>query len=172
MPTAQKEAVVEEFTGKLKDAKSLYLADFKGMDVATVTALRADLRGRGIEYFVVKNTLLRLACRQTGMEALEPFLEGPTALAYSTESEVEPARALVQFARVHTKPVVKAGVIGERLYSKQEILQLAALPGREELLAQVLGTVTAPMTAFLGAVNALISSPAQLTDALERKQQS
>jgi large subunit ribosomal protein L10 len=171
MPTARKEAFVEDFTGKLKEAKSLYLADFTGMDVATVTALRDDLRGKGVHYIVVKNTLLRLACRNTGMEALEPFLEGPTALAYSTESEMEPARAIVSFAKAHTRPVIKAGIIGERLYSMEEVLQLAALPGREEMLGQVLGTIVAPLSSFLAAVNALVASPAQLTDALEKKKQ-
>ena len=74
MPTQQKEAFVEEFTGKLAEAKGLYLADFVGMDVAQVTALRADLRKQGVEYHVVKNRLLRLACRNSGMEALEPYL--------------------------------------------------------------------------------------------------
>jgi large subunit ribosomal protein L10 len=172
MPTAQKEAFVEDFTGKLKEAKGLYLADFTGMDVATVTALRDDLRGKGVHYIVVKNTLLRLACHNTGMDALVPFLEGPTALAYSTESEMEPARALVTFAKEHARPVIKAGIIGERLYSMEEVLQLAALPGRQELLGQVLGTIVAPLSSFLAAVNALLASPAQLTDALEKKQQS
>jgi large subunit ribosomal protein L10 len=172
MPTARKEAFVEDFTGRLKEAKGLYLADFTGMDVATVTALRDELRGKNVNYMVVKNTLLLLACKNSGMDALEPFLEGPTALAYSTENEVEPARALVTFAKEHTKPVVKAGIIGERLYTMEEVIQLASLPGREELLAQVLGTVTAPLSSFLAAVNALMASPAQLADALEQKQQS
>ena len=84
MPTAEKEAFVEEFAGKLSEAKGVLLADFSGMDVATATALRNDLRKRNVRYFVVKNTLLRLAARQSGMEALEPYLQGPTALAYST----------------------------------------------------------------------------------------
>jgi len=171
MPTAQKEAFVEDFTGKLKEAQSLYLADFTGMDVATVTALRDDLRGKNVHYIVVKNTLLRLACRNTGMEALEPFLEGQTALAYSTESEVEPARALAAFAKTHARPVIKAGIIGERPYSMEEVLQLAKLPGRHEMLGQVLGTIVAPLSSFLAAVNALVAAPAQLTDALEKKQE-
>ena len=171
MPTAQKEAFVEQFTGKLGEAKGLYLADFVGMDVAQVTALRADLRKRGVYYHVVKNRLLRLAARNSGMEALEPYLEGPTALAYSVESEVEPARAIVDFAKEHDKPVVKAGIIGEKLYTKEEILQLAELPSREVLLSQVLGTLVAPMSSFLGAVNALLAAPAGLSDQLAGKQE-
>jgi large subunit ribosomal protein L10 len=84
---------------------------------------------------------------------------------------MEPARAIVSFAKAHTRPVIKAGIIGERLYSMEEVLQLAALPGREEMLGQVLGTIVAPLSSFLAAVNALVASPAQLTDALEKKKQ-
>ena len=75
------------------------------------------------------------------------------------------------FAREHIKPVVKMGLIGEKLYTKEEILHLATLPPLDEMLAQVVGTLTAPMTSFLGAVNALLGAPAQLTDALGNKQQ-
>jgi len=172
MPTAQKEAIVKEYGGKLSDAKSLLLADFTGMDVATATALRANLRKGGVEYRVLKNTLLRLACSQSGMEALSPYLEGPTAIAYSVDDEVAPARLLVEFAKLHERPVLKAGVIGERLYTKEELIRLAGLPPRDVLLAQVIGTIVAPLSSFLGAVDALLSSPATLADALERKQGS
>lgn len=172
MPTAQKEAIIKEYGGKLSDAKSILLADFTGMDVATVTALRATLRKEGVQYRVLKNTLLRLACRQSGMEALDPYLEGPTAIAYSVEDEVSPARVLVDFAKVHERPVLKAGIVGDRLYSKKELIQLAALPPRDVLLAQVIGTIVAPLSHFLGAVDALLSSPATLVDALEKKQGS
>ena len=171
MPTAEKEAFVEEFTARLTKARGLFLADFSGMDVAQVTALRSKLRSRGVEYHVVKNTLLRRACRNSGFEVLEPFLEGPTALAYSVDNEVEPARALVEFAKEHARPVVKVGIIGEKLYTREEILQIAMLPPRDELLALIAGTIVAPLTTLLGAVNALIASPAQLADALETKQQ-
>jgi large subunit ribosomal protein L10 len=157
--------------GELAGAKGLLLADFSGMDVETVTALRATLRQKGVRYRVVKNTLLKIVCQQRGLSSLEPYLEGPTAIAYSTDNEVEPVRVIVEFAKKHERPVVKAGVIGERLYNKKELLQLASLPPRDELLAQILGVVTAPMTQFLGAVNALLAAPAMLAGELERKQQ-
>jgi large subunit ribosomal protein L10 len=171
MPTAQKEAAVREMSGELEGAKGVLLADFTGMDVETVTALRATLRERGVRYRVVKNTLLKRVCAERGLSLLEPYLEGPTALAYSTESEVEPARVVVEFAKKHERPAVKAGMIGERLYTKEEILQVAALPGREELLAQVVGTIVAPLSSFLGCVDALLASPARLAGALEKKRE-
>jgi len=172
MPTAQKEATIREMSAELEGAKGLLLADFTGMDVETVTALRAALREGGVRYRVVKNTLLKRACAEHGLEKLAPYLEGPTALAYSTENEVEPARILVEFAKKHERPVVKAGIIGERLYTKEEILRVAALPGRKELLAQVLGTIVAPLSTFLGCVDALLASPAGLAGSLKRQKEA
>ena len=172
MPTAEKEQAVREMSEELAQIKGLLLADFSGMDVETVTALRSTLRSKGVRYKVVKNTLLRIVCQDRGLQLLDPFLAGPTAMAYSTESEVEPVRVVVEFAKKHERPVLKAGIIGERLYSKEELLKLAALPPRQELLAQVIGTIVAPMTSFLGSVNALLASPAQLADQLEKKQGS
>lgn len=171
MATAQKEATIREMSDELQGAKGVLLADFTGMDVATVTALRATLRDKGVRYRVVKNTLLKRVCEQHGLAPLTPYLEGPIAVAYSTESEVEPARVLVAFAKEHERPAVKAGMIGERLYTREEILAVAALPGRHELLGQVLGTIVAPLSGFLGCVNALLAGPAQLAGELEKQKQ-
>jgi large subunit ribosomal protein L10 len=169
MPTAEKEAEIQDMAGRLEKAKGMYLADFSGMTVESVSALRAKCRAAGVEYKVIKNTLLKRAANQVGVTQLDDFLEGPTAIAFSTESEVEPARVLVEFAKEGEKPVVKAGLIGDRLYDTAAIKQLASLPPRDVLLAQVLGTITAPLSSFLGAVNALVASPAQLAAALEDK---
>jgi large subunit ribosomal protein L10 len=170
MPTAEKEAFIEELSGKLSGAKSLYLADFSGMTVEKVTALRAVCRANGVHYKVIKNTLLKRAANAVGVTQLDAYLEGPTVLAYSLDSEVEPARVLVEFARTNEKPLVKAGLIGDRLYGADEVKQLASLPPRDVLLAQVLGTIVAPLSQFLGAVDALLASPARLAGALEEKQ--
>jgi large subunit ribosomal protein L10 len=172
MPTAQKEAVIQETTARLASAKGVYLADFEGMTVEKVTALRAKCRASNVHYKVIKNTLLRRAAHASGVTQLDPYLVGTTVLAYSTESEVEPARILVEFARENEKPVVKAGLVGDRLYVGEEIKQLAALPPRDVLLAQVLGTISAPMSGFLAVVDALIASPARLASALEDKKGS
>ena len=172
MPTAEKEALVQDVSERLKGAKGMYLADFTGMTVESVSALRAKCRAAGVEYKVIKNTLLKRAVHEHDIKELNEFLEGPTALAFSTESEVEPARVLIEFANANEKPIVKAGLIGDRLYSADEVKQLALLPPRDVLLAQVLGTISAPLSNFLGSVNALLASPAQLTAALEEKKGS
>lgn len=170
MPTAEKEALVQDLSGRLTGVKSIYLADFSGMTVEKATALRAKCRASGVHYKVIKNTLLKRAANSVGITQLDPYLEGPTVLAYSLDSEVEPARVLVDFAKENERPLVKAGLIGDRLYGAEEVKQLASLPPRDVLLAQVLGTISAPLSQFLGAVNALLASPAQLAGALEEKQ--
>src|SRR5438270_11343297 len=172
MATAEKEALVQEMTDRLKGVKGMYIADFTGMTVANVVDLRAKCRAAGVEYRVIKNTLLKRAVHAHGVTQLDEFLEGPTALAYSLDSEVEPARVLIEFAKLNEKPLVRAGLIGDKLYSSDEVKQLASLPPRDVLLAQVLGTITAPLSNFLGAVDALLSSPAQLARALEEKKGS
>jgi large subunit ribosomal protein L10 len=172
MPTAEKEALVAEMTAALKGVKGMYVADFTGMTVEKVVNLRAKCRASGVQYRVIKNTLLKRAVHAHGVTQLDEFLEGPTALAYSTESEVEPARVLIEFAKENEKPLVRAGLIGDKLYTPDEVKQLASLPPRDVLLAQVLGTITAPLSNFLGAVDALLSSPAQLARALEEKKGS
>ena len=108
MPTAEKEALVQEVTARLQGVKGMYLADFTGLTVEKVSQLRAKCRAAGVEYKVIKNTLLKRAIHAHDIKQLDEFLEGPTALAYSTVSEVEPARVLIEFAKVNEKPVVKA----------------------------------------------------------------
>ena len=172
MATAEKEALVQEMTERLKGVKGMYVADFSGMTVEKIVTLRAKCRASGVQYKVIKNTLLKRAVHAHGLTQLDAFLEGPTALAFSTESEVEPARVLVEFAKENEKPLVRAGLIVDKLYTPDEVKQLASLPPRDVLLAQVLGTITAPLSNFLGAVDALLSSPAQLARALEEKKGS
>ena len=170
MPTAEKEQLVEDMTGRLEGVKSMYLADFSGMTVEKVTALRAKCRASGVHYKVIKNTLLKRAAHAVGVTQLDEYLAGPTVLAYSLDSEVEPARVLTEFAKENEKPLLKAGLIGDRLYGPEEVKQLASLPPRDVLLAQVMGTIVAPLSQFAGAVEALLASPARLAGALEEKQ--
>jgi len=101
---------------------------------------------------------------------LDAYLEGPTVLAYSLDSEVEPARVLVEFARENEKRSSRRVSSATKLYNAEEVKQLASLPPRDVLLAQVLGTIIAPLSQFLGAVDALLASPARLAGALEDKQ--
>ncbi|MBX5476398.1 MAG: 50S ribosomal protein L10 [Clostridia bacterium] len=141
-----KEARVAEIKEKLERAPAAVLADFRGLTVADDTELRRRLRAAGVEYSVVKNTLLGLAAKQAGITGLEPHLEGPTAIAFSFSDATAAARELSAFAKDHQQLQIKAGILEGRVVSAAEVKALADLPPREVLLAKVLAGIQAPLT--------------------------
>jgi len=169
MPTPQKEQILRDTGERIRDVGGLFLADFSGMSVEKISLLRKKCREQQVQFKVIKNTLLKRAFNERGITELDPFLNGPTGLVFHPVDAVTPAKILVDFAREHERPRVKAAVIDGRLIEDAEIKQLASLPSREVLLQQVLGTVIAPMTQFLAAVDAALRTPALMVDALERE---
>jgi large subunit ribosomal protein L10 len=169
MPTPQKEAILQDTQGRIADVRGLYLADFSGMTVQSLSLLRKRCREQGVEFRVIKNTLLKRAFNERGIQSLDEHLVGPTGLVFSATNEMAPAKILSDFAKEFEKPRVKAAVVDGSLYDGKAIARLAALPSREVLLSQLLGTFVAPMTTFLGAVNALLATPANMADALHRE---
>ena len=155
MNKKSKEALVKEFAEKLKVAKAAFLADYRGLSVEQANALRRKLQGVGVEYRVVKNTLLRLAAKDTGVACLDEFLVGPTAIALVNNDPVAPAKALVEFAKQNSIFELKAGMLDGKLLAVDEIKALAELPSREELLAKMLGSMSAPATNFVGVLAAV-----------------
>ncbi|MGH7742609.1 MAG: 50S ribosomal protein L10 [Candidatus Eiseniibacteriota bacterium] len=171
MPTPQKEQILQETRDRIAGVKGLYLADLSGMTVESVSLLRKKCREQHVHVKVVKNTLLKRAFNAHGIQALDDFLVGPTGLVYSQVDEMIPAKILVDFAKEHEKPRIKAAVLDGRLFDNQAIAKLATLPSREVLLSQVLSTFIAPMTQFLAAVDATLRLPAVMADVLERERQ-
>ena len=169
MPTPQKEAILQRTTESLEGVSGVYLADLSGMTVEKVTLLRRRCREQGIQVRVVKNTLLKRAFGARGITGLDDHLVGPTGVVFSAASEVAPAKVLADFAKEHEKPRLKAAVVDGRLFDEAAIKVLATLPSREVLLAQVLGTLIAPMTTFLAALDATLRLPATMADVLERE---
>lgn len=170
MPTPQKEQILQETRDRIDGVKGLYLADLSGMTVESVSLLRKKCREQHVHVKVIKNTLLRRAFNAHGIQSLDDFLVGPTGLVYSKVDEMIPAKILTDFAKEFEKPRIKAAVVDGRLFDNKAIAKLATLPSREVLLSQVLSTIIAPMTTVLGAIDALLSSPARLAGALEAKQ--
>lgn len=170
MPTPQKEQILQDASERIRDANGFYLADFSGMSVEKLTLLRKKCREQKVQFRVIKNTLLKRAFNARGITELDAFLEGPTGLVFSPVSEMAPAKILSDFAKEHERPRIKAAVVDGRLFSEKQISQLAALPSREVLLSQLLGTIVAPMTTLLGAIESLLGAPASLAGALEAKQ--
>ncbi len=169
MPTPQKEQILKETSEKIVDVRGLYLADFAGMSVEKLTMLRSKCRAEGVQFKVIKNTLLKRAFHERGIKDLDDYLVGNTGLVFSPTSETAPAKILTDFAKEHELPKIKAAVVDGRLFNDKAIKTLASLPSREVLLSQVLGTFIAPMTQFLAAVNAAIAIPANMADALHRE---
>jgi len=167
-----KEALVAEFAEKLKVTKAAFLADYRGLNVEQANALRRKLQAVGVEYRVVKNTLLRLAAKDTGAACLDEHLAGPTAIALVTEDPVAPAKALVEFAKQYNVFELKAGMLDGKLITAGDIKALAELPSREQLIAKMLGSMSAPATNFVGVLAAVPRSFVQVLAAIKDQKEA
>ncbi len=165
----QKEAEVASLQKKLSTANSVILVDYRGLTVADANDLRTRLRGLGdggVEYCVAKNTLIRRASEAAGIEALGPYLTGPTALAISYDEPSSLAKTLVDYAKENEKLEIKGGLVEGEVADLDEIRKLAQLPSRDELRAVFLGTLQAPTQKLAGTLNALL---AHVRNALEAR---
>ncbi|MBS6510936.1 MAG: 50S ribosomal protein L10 [Clostridiales bacterium] len=158
-----KEAEVAEIQEKIEKSQSVMFLDYRGLNVAEVTELRNKMRAAGVEYKVIKNTMIRRAAEKAGIEGLDDVLEGPTAVAFGYADPVAPAKILVDFIEDTKKTNLKGGVLAGKAMSEAEIKNLASLPSKEELIAKMLGSLNAPIT---GLVMALSGIPRNLVYAL------
>ena len=160
MPNAKvleaKQAQVAELSAKIADSVAGVVVDFSGTAVADDTVLRKELREAGIEYLVVKNTILGRAIAGTDLEEMKSVLEGTTAIAISKEDHVAAARILQKFADAHDNFKIKAGYLDGKVVDVATVESLAKLPSKEVLLATVLGAFQAPIAAFARAVQAIV----------------
>ncbi len=136
---------VERLKEKLREAKGFILTDYRGLTVAEISELRRALRKTAVEYRVVKNSLTQLAARAVGLQELERYLEGPTAVAFTSEDPVATAKMLTAFSKRAPSLQIKAGLVDGRVLPREEVLALAELPPREVMLARVVGLMVAPL---------------------------
>ena len=148
-----KQPIVAEISELLNGAKSAVVVDYRGLTVEQDTQLRKQLREAGVTYKVYKNTTIRFAAKGTEFEALEPHLEGPTALAVSKEDATAPARVLAEFAKKADKLELKAGVVEGTYYDEKGIKVIATIPSREVLLGKLLGSIQSPIANFARVIN-------------------
>jgi large subunit ribosomal protein L10 len=158
MPTQRKIDSVADLTDKLSRTQLALVADYRGLTVAEISDLRKKLRETGAELIVAKNTLTLRAAKDTGREALEPLLSGPTALAFAYTDAAKTAKAINDFNRGPKKLVVRGGMLGNSLLGANVLDQVASLPTREQVLAQVVGAVSAPVSGVVGVINAAITN--------------
>ena len=151
---AEKTATIAELTRLLRDSSMLLVTEYRGVGTADLRRLRQALRPLGTTYHVTKNTLLRRAADDAGVEAIKPALTGPTAIAFVNGDMAEPIKALNDFVRTtRNVMVVKGGVLNNQLLSKDDVTAIAELPPRETLIAQVVGGFQAPIANLVYTLN-------------------
>ena len=153
-----KQPIVAEISELLNGAASAVVVDYRGLTVAQDTELRKQLREAGVTYKVYKNTMIKRAAEGTDFAALDPDLEGPTAIAVSKEDATAPARILAEFAKKADKLEIKAGVVEGNYYDAKGMAAIANVPSREVLLGKLLGSIQSPITNFARVINQIAES--------------
>ena len=175
--TSAKQAVVAQLKEQLESAKGVVLTSYKGLTVAQDTELRRELREAGVSYHVVKNTMLRIAAKEAGIEGIEEHLEGTTAFAFSTEDAVAPAKVICGFIKKNKLEdaevlTVKVGMVECKVIGVDEVKALAALPSREELIAKLLGSMNAPISNTVNVLQGVIRNAVYVLDAIRSQKES
>jgi large subunit ribosomal protein L10 len=165
----EKEAVVQEMAERLGRAQALVLTNFSGLKVEQMTQLRQQLREKGCEYVVVKNTLLKRAAQGLPAQVLSDQLEGPGGLGIAYADPVALAKALVEFAKNNAKLEIRAGVLSGKLIAGTQVADLAKLPSREVLLSMLLGTLNGVPRNLVSVLAAVPRSLMNVLKAIEEK---
>ncbi len=166
----QKQEYVAGLTEKLKGAVAGVVVNYKGISVADDTALRRKLREAGVDYAVVKNTMLRRAAEGADLSELDGVLKGSTALAVSASDHVAAAKILCEYAEKDKNFEIKAGFVEGKVIGKAEVEELAKMPPKEVLVAKVLGGLNAPISGFVGVLNANLRGLVCALNAIAEKQ--
>jgi len=169
MKRAEKEQLVTELSDKLKSAQSLYYTDFTGLNVKRMTELRRRLKRAGVDYVVIKNTLALRAVNESGL--VGETLKGPTGLVVGKDP-VAAARVRTEFAKeFEDRPAMKGGMLQGKAIDNAQVKRMAALPSREQMLADLAAGMQSPMAAFVGALSGLLYMFAGALDALKSQRE-
>lgn len=166
-----KQDVVQEIVEKLNRAQAMVLVDYRGLNVEQVTDLRNQYRQEQIDYKVYKNTMMRFALKEAGIEGMDEYLTGPNAVAFSFEDPVSAAKVSQKFAKGNDKLVIKAGVVDGKVIDQTGVEALAKLPPKEVLVAQVLGTLNAPITGLATALQGTYGGLVRCLDQVRAQQE-
>lgn len=151
-----KKQVVLDIKDKMERAKGMIFYDYRGLTVSEVTELRNNLRAAGVEYHVIKNSMLTRAADMLEIKGLDEYLSGPTAVAFGYTDPVAPAKVLVEFVKKVKKTEIKSGVLGTKVINAKGVESLAQLPSREQLIAQLAGTLNAPISGLARSLSGII----------------
>ncbi len=173
MKRRDKEAFVAEFREQVRETPILYLTDFTGLDVKSMTELRRKLRESGADYVVVKNRLAKRALSDLEVPDLSEFLSGPTGVVVAKDGPVPPAKTLVDFAKEHDdRPAFKVGVLRASIVDEGQFERIAKLPSRDELLAELVGALQAPMAALAGVLQGKLQETVGLFESLRQQKEA
>ncbi|MGD2061487.1 MAG: 50S ribosomal protein L10 [Acidimicrobiia bacterium] len=172
MPRPEKVQAVTDIREGLESARAVFLTEYRGLSVQAVQELRNALRNSGAEYRVVKMTLAKLAAGDAGIEGLDEYLAGPTALAFAKEDPVSTAKALKDFSKDHEVFVLKAGYLSGNILSPEEVSKLAEIEPREVLLAKIAGGAKAPLFKAAGMFASFNRNAASMFSQLLDKKES
>ncbi|WP_432643621.1 50S ribosomal protein L10 [Acidaminococcus sp.] len=167
----EKASKVAELKDLLTASKGVVLVNYCGLTVAEDTELRAKMREAGVKYMVAKNTFIRIAAKEAGIEGLDSVLEHNTALAFSAEDPVAPAKILNDFSKDHKALELKAGVLDGKVIAVDEVKALAELPSREELLAKLVGSMQAPISGLVNVLQGTIRNFVYTLEAVRQKKE-
>lgn len=154
MPTAEKNAVIEKYTEKFKRAKCVYVAEYEGINVASVTEVRKKFREQNVEYKVLKNRLARIALNNAGISELDEYLTGANTYIIGYDDPVIPAKILEEFNKKVEILKLKSVLFEGKVFGAEDAKNIAKLPSREVLLGQLLGMLNSPMTKLAGTLQA------------------
>ncbi|WKY47199.1 50S ribosomal protein L10 [Eubacteriaceae bacterium ES3] len=168
----EKQVIVQEIADKFRNSQTAVLVDYRGLNVEEVTELRKKAREAGIDYKVYKNSMMRFAAKETGLEGLLDVMVGPTAVAFCETDPVAPAKLLSEFAKTHKALEIKAGMVDGKVLDVKGVEDLAELPPREVLVAKVLGGLNAPITGFVNVLNGNIRGLVVALNAIAEQKQA
>ncbi len=173
MPSAkvleEKKVAVSNLTEDLKNAVAGVLVDYRGITVEQDTELRRKFREAGVEYKIVKNSLLRFASKEVGLDELDSVLHGPTAIAFHREDMVAPAKILADYAKTNEVIEIKSGFMEGKVISLDEIKTLAATPSKDVLIAKIMGSLNAPVSALARLLNTIVEGGTEIADLIAAK---
>lgn len=169
MARPEKVAEVQAITERIKAAQSIVLADFTGLSVLQMTQFRNQCREKQVECRVVKNRLARIACDDADMSVIKDHLKGPTAIVFGPESQVEPAKIVVEFAKDNEAMEIKGGVVDGQYLDSTQIVALSKVPSRDELIAKMMGSINSPLTGLVGTIHGVTAALARTIDAVAKQ---
>ena len=168
----EKEKVVTEIRERIKDSRLIILTTFSGLDVEKITNIRNSLREVGGRYQVVKNTLIKRAARETVLESMEKYFQGPLAVIFSDGDPIKPCKVLREFTKDHTQVEIKGGILDNKVISLDEIKELAVLPSREILLAQFFSLLKSPQQKIVMVLGGVPQKLVRVLDLIRQKKES